>query len=153
MRNEKHQCDIQNGVCIDETKVELLSMIIKKTGAVVVLHSGWRVWLDDKLEPLREEAGFLLSLLKKHGITLYDKTQDFSTDEIRKTKKYSLVKASEIFEWISAHSVTKFLVLDDLDLHMDEILPYQIRTNPAIGLTEQEAECAVKILNGLNIEL
>ena len=31
---------------------------------------------------------------------------------------------------------------------MDEIIPYQIRTNPAAGLTEQDAEEAIEKLNG-----
>lgn len=148
MWNENHQYEIQNGVCIDETKVELLSMIIKKTGAVIVLHSGWRFWLDDKLKPLNREADYLLFQFKKYGIAIHDITPDFSTDEIKRTKKFSLVKAGEIIDWIRVHHVTKYLVLDDLDLFMDEIIPYQIRTNPAAGLTEQDAEEAIEKLNG-----
>lgn len=30
------------GESLEEEKVKLLSMIIRRTGAVVVLHSGWR---------------------------------------------------------------------------------------------------------------
>ena len=148
MWNEKHRNEVQNGVCIDESKVELLTMIIKKTGAVIVLHSGWRFWLGDKLESLNREAEFLLSLLKKHGIEIYDITPDFSTEEIRRTKKFSLVKAGEIIDWIRVHHVTEYLILDDLDLYLDEIVPYQIRTNPATGLTGQDAEKAIEMLNG-----
>lgn len=90
----------------------------------------------------------MLFQFKKYGITIYDITPDFSTDEIKRTKKFSLVKASEIIDWIRVHHVTKYLVLDDLDLFMDEIIPYQIRTNPAVGLTGQEAEEAIEKLNG-----
>ncbi len=146
--NENHRYEMQNGVCIDETKVKLLSMIIKKTGAVIVLHSGWRFWLDDKHKPLNREADYLLFQFKKYGIKIYDITPDFSTDEIKRTKKFSLVKASEIIDWIRFHQVTKYLVLDDLDLFMEEIIPYQIRTNPVTGLTEQDAEEAIEKLNG-----
>lgn len=95
--NSNRRCfEISEGEYLDEEKVKLLSKIILETGAAVVLHSGWRFWFNEALEPMRKEASDFSSLFGKYGIRLYDKTPDFSTDQIRKTKKFSLVKADEI---------------------------------------------------------
>ncbi|HEX3017189.1 MAG TPA: HAD domain-containing protein [Caproicibacter sp.] len=145
-----NSCDAacQSAGYIDESKVRMLSDIIQKTNSVVVLHSGWRFLLNESLEPVGQEAENLLSLLEKYKIKLYDRTPDFSTEEIKKTEKFSLVKAAEILSWLNAHKeVDNYLVLDDLDLHNAIIAKHQIRTNSADGLTQDDVSCAIKVLN------
>ena len=76
-------------------------------------------------------------------------TPDLTTEEIRKTKKFSLVKADEILLWINLHnSVTEWVVLDDLDLHSAQISRHQVKTDQTIGLTLENVKQAVKILSG-----
>lgn len=146
--NDSHQMEISNGECIDETKVELFAQIIEKTGAVIVMHSGWRFWFDDQLKPTRKGASNLVGMLSKYHLGIYDKTPDFTTEEIRKTRKFSLVKAKEIFAWLGSHTeATNYLVIDDLDLHNDELRKHQIRTDSAVGLTESDVENSIRILN------
>ena len=146
--NDIHQAEISNGECIDEEKVKLFAQIIEKTGAVIVMHSGWRFWFDDKLKPTRKGAHNLVEILRKYSLAIYDKTPDFTTEEIRRTRKFSLVKANEIFAWLGSHTeVTNYLVIDDLDLHNDELRKYQIRTDSTIGLTESDVENSIRILN------
>lgn len=146
--NKAHQIDISKGVLIDETKIDLLSRIIKATKAVIVLHSGWRFWLNDNLQPMRVEAATLIELFGKYNISIYDKTPDLSNDEIKKTKKFSLVKAEEIIKWLWEHKeIEHYLVLDDLDLHSKEISEHQIRTDFTVGLMEEEVDRAIKMLS------
>lgn len=146
--NGSHQIEISNGEYIDEKKVKLFAQIIEKTGAVIVIHSGWRFWFDDKLKPTRKGASNLVGMLRKYNLALYDKTPDFTTEEIRRTRKFSLVKANEIFAWLVSHTeVTNYLVIDDLDLHNDELRKYQIRTDSTVGLTELDVENSIRILN------
>lgn len=145
--NAIHQTDIYNGRLIDEDKVKLLSMIIINTGAMIVLHSGWRFWLNKNLQPIRKEADYLLSILNKYKINLYDITPDLSTEEIKKSKKFSLIKAKEIMMWLGEHKeVNAYVVLDDLDLHNVEISQYQIRTDSKVGLTEIDVRQAIRML-------
>lgn len=67
--------------------------------------------------------------------------------EIRKTRKFSLVKADEILLWIKLHdNVTEWVVLDDLDLHNDQIRQHQVKTDQTIGLTLENVRQAVRIL-------
>lgn len=79
---------------------------------------------------------------------IYDFTPDLTTKDIRKTKKFSLVKAQEILRWIELHEeVNKWIVIDDLDLHNSIVFDHQIKTNPEIGLTKRDIELAIKMIN------
>jgi len=116
--NDSHQREISEGKYIDRDKVKLLGLLIHDTGAKLVLHSGWRFWFDDQLRPLRPEAAHLVHLLAEENMALYDRTPDLTTEEIRASKKFSLVKAREILAWLEAHpGVRAWVVLDDLDLY------------------------------------
>jgi len=138
----------KNGGYLEEKKIRLISTVVQRTGAVVVLHSGWRLWLTDSLRPINREAADLLSLLAKHGIRLYGRTPDFSDEEIRKTKRFSSIKAAEILSWLQDHSdVENYVVLDDLDLHSKLLAGHQIRPDSSKGLSEEDAARAVKMLN------
>jgi len=72
-----------------------------------------------------------------------------TTEEIKKTKKFSLVKADEILLWINLHkNVTEWVVLDDLDLHNAQIKQHQVKPDQTVGLTLENVKEAVKILMG-----
>ena len=145
--NESHQREISDGTLIDESKIKLLCKLIKKTNAKIILHSGWKYWFDSNLKPLRKEAENLKFLLEKEGLTIAGVTPDHATEEIRKTKKFSLVKADEILAWLKQHKeVDRWVVLDDLDLHNAEIAKHQIKTDQTIGLTMEDVEKAEMIL-------
>lgn len=145
--NENHKEEIKRGVLIDEDKVKLLKEILIKTGAVVVLHSGWKLWFDKDIKPIRKESEFLDKNFNKYGIKIYDVTPDFSTAEIRETKRFSLVKAKEILYWLKEHKdVEKWLVIDDLYLYNEEVRKHQFMTNNERGLTLSDAAKIIGIL-------
>ncbi len=150
---DSHQTEISDGTLIDEEKISLLAVLIKETDAEIILHSGWRFWFDTELKPLCTEARKLVELLAKENLYISGVTPDLTTEEIRKTKKFSLVKADEILLWISLHNdVTAWVVLDDLDLHNEQIKRHQVKTDQTTGLTPEDVEQAVKILTG-NLKL
>lgn len=145
--NDTHQREISDGALIDVEKVKLLSQLVNNTYAEIVLHSGWKYWFDSDLQPLRKEAEYLRSLLAKEGMMISGMTPDHSTEEIRKSKKFSLIKAGEILTWLDEHrEVDKWIVIDDLDLHNAEIEMHQIKTDPSIGLTVEDIHEAEKML-------
>ena len=145
--NENHQKEISDGTLIDESKIKLLCKLVKDADAQIILHSGWRYWYDSDLKPLRKEADNLSDLLEKEGLTIAGVTPDHATDEIRKSKKFSLVKAGEILAWLEQNNdVDGWVVLDDLDLHNAEIEMHQVRTDRRIGLTDKDVERAKRIL-------
>lgn len=145
--NDSHQSEISDGTLIDEGKIKLLALLIRETNAEIILHSGWRFWFDAELKPLCTEAGKLVEQLEKEHLYISGVTPDLTTEEIRKTKKFSLVKADEILMWINLHDdVTEWVVLDDLDLHNDQIRQHQVKPDQTIGLTLENVRQAVGIL-------
>ncbi|MCH5249017.1 MAG: hypothetical protein J1E98_03770 [Lachnospiraceae bacterium] len=145
--NDSHQREISDGTLVDSEKVKLLAMLVKRTNAKIVLHSGWKYWFDQDLKPLRPEVENLLMLFKKEELLLGDITPNYSTEEIRRNKKFSLVKATEILAWLAEHNdVDNWVVIDDLDLHRKEIEMHQVKTDPSIGLTIDDVYKAEKIL-------
>ena len=120
--NDNHQKEISDGTLIDVEKIKLLSQLIKNTGAEIILHSGWKYWYAADLKPLRKEAERLQYLLEKEGLKIAGITPDHTTEEIRQSKRFSLVKAGEILAWLTENGdVTKWIVMDDLDLHNAQI--------------------------------
>ncbi|MDE7275615.1 MAG: hypothetical protein K2N98_01975 [Lachnospiraceae bacterium] len=142
-----HQKEIRDGVLIDIDKIQLLGRLVRNTNAKIILHSGWRFWFDSDLKPLRKEADYLQRQLQQEGLVIAGITPDHSTEEIRKSKKFSFVKAGEILTWLREHKeVGQWIVIDDLDLHNSEIEIHQLRTDPDIGLTAEDVDKAEKML-------
>ena len=148
--NDSHQREISDGTLVDAEKVKLLSMLIKRTKAKIILHSGWKYWFDQDLRPLCLEAENLAMLFKREELLIGDITPDHSTEEIRRNKRFSLIKASEILAWLEEHEdVDNWVVIDDLDLHSEEIEKHQVKTDPSIGLTIDDVYKAEKILKSI----
>lgn len=109
----------------------------------------WRVWFDDKLKPIRKEAQRLVDMLAMEGLTIDGVTPDLTTEDIRRTKKFSMVKADEILLWLKEHEdVSAWVVLDDLDLHNVQIEEHQVKPDQKVGLTEEDVRMAETILLG-----
>ena len=144
--DDEHQREIREGKNVDIYAVKLFSKLVKKTDAKVILHSGWRFWFDDELKPKRPEAEFLANVMAKENVVISGVTPDLTTEEIRKTKKLSLVKADEILLWLKENPFDNWLVIDDLDLHNSVVEKHQIKTNAEIGLTEEDVKKAYEIL-------
>lgn len=125
---------------IDRRNVSILKEVIDKTGAVIVMSSGWKFWFDDNMMPKEGYSQYLYDILCEFNIKIFGKTPDFSTDEIRTNKTFSHVKAKEIIAWLNEQkSVDRYVVLDDLDLKNQEINANLVRTNSKFGITEEDA--------------
>lgn len=136
------------GKAIDKNGVGILKHIIDKTGALIVMSSGWRLWFDDNLMPKDGYSQCLYDILEEFNIKLFGKTPDFSTEEIRTRKTFSHVKAKEIIAWLDENNtVDKYVVIDDLDLRNDKINANLVRTNPKIGINEDDAKHVIAMLN------
>lgn len=146
-RNEDHQKEISEGKLIDEEKVGLLAFLVKKTGAEIILHSGWRFWFDDRMKPLRPESARLIEVFDHEKLRIAGVTPDLTTEEIRRTKKFSLVKADEMLLWLETNrDIAGWVVLDDLALHNADVEKHQVKTDQTVGLTLEDVAEAEKIL-------
>lgn len=133
---------------IDRNNVSILKNIIHKTGAVIVMSSGWRLWFDDNMMPQDGYSQCLYDILCEFDIKIFEKTPDFSTEEIRTRKTFSHVKAKEIIAWLSEHkTVDKYVVIDDLNLMNEEINSHLVKTNAKVGITEEDAKRAIDMIS------
>ena len=145
--NQEHENEIKNGILIDKEKIEILSKLIKTTGAKIVLHSGWRFWFDDSFLPIKKESEILMKLLNQKNINFYDFTPDLTTEEIRKNKNFSKVKPDEISLWLSSHNdISNWVVIDDILFNDKTIQKHQVAPGSKTGLTFTDTEEAIKIL-------
>ncbi len=133
---------------LNKDAVKRLARLVNKTDSKIILHSGWRFWFDNNMTPLSEEAEDFAESLDTAGIFLSGRTPDFSTEDIRSSQNFNMVKADEILEWLKTENyVDNWVVLDDLDLHNDIIRMHQVFPNPEYGFSDDDLEKAKKILN------
>ncbi len=127
----------QEDYFVDEDKVKLLSKLFHEIeDAKLVLHSAWRFWFDENLNPKNDVAENLIMLLSKYQMIISSITPDLTTPEIHKAKKFSRVKAKEILLWLEQNAnVKEWVVIDDLWLINELVESHQIKTDPKIGLT------------------
>ena len=120
-----------------DSKVKLLKRIVDATGAKVVLSSDWRL-----CKPSDPDYKYLVNKLKyKGGIVLYGKTPDINW-------RY---RGQEVLAWLGEHPhVKSWVVLDDndFDFYRKEFDNHVIITDFYYGLSEDDVEEAIKILNG-----
>ena len=145
--NEQHRKEISDGTLIDQEKTKLLAQLVEKTNAQIILHSGWRFCFDCDGRPLRPEAEKLVRSLADAGLEISGMTPDLTTEEIRRTKKFSRVKADEILLWLKMHQEVKgWVVLDDLALHKEAVTRHQVKPDHEIGLTAENIREAERII-------
>ncbi len=127
----------QEDYFVDEDKVKLLYKLVCEVENIkIVLHSAWRFWFDEELNPKNDVARSLIVLLSKYQMVISSVTPDLTTPEIHKTKEFSKVKASEILLWLEENpDVKSWIVIDDLLLMNDFVESHQVKTDSKIGLT------------------
>ena len=115
---------------IDPDKVALLNKIIDATGAMVVLSGSWR--LGPPVPALKED-------FKQVGIDVFDRCPCWD----------KFIPRSEIVDaWLKEHpEVESYVIIDDNDQFNEEQHERFILTDEQVGLTEENTQTAIKILN------
>ena len=123
---------------LDPEKFKLLQMIVEQIGASIVLSSSWRESFE-AMKPLESVARNLLTALKEHGLTIYDMTPILTGQ-----------RDEEIRQWLSCHvEVDGFVILDDEHFDWKELEAHWVKTSYYMGLTEENAQEALRILQQL----
>ena len=122
---------------IDPDAVNLLNYIVAKTDCEIVVSSAWRYGKTlDALVRLFHEMGIEKDIF---DMTKWDVN----------TLKGVTPRGDEIQGWLDENKeiVTKYAILDDSYAMSDEQLPYTVFTDDKVGLTEENAEEIIRILN------
>ena len=116
-------------VCeMDGDKIEILNYIVSTSGASVVLSSSWRLTAFDEV----------CQRLAEQGVRVIGKTPAFGGNN----------RAKEILSCLEGFDggVEAFVILDDQAVRWGKLQTHLVRTVPTRGLTQANAEKALKIL-------
>lgn len=128
---------------IEDRLVEKLSIIVKATGAEIVLVSTWRdYWEQQEKDKQDAEGAYLDNKFAKHGIRISDKTDP----------NWLYKRGEGIKEWLKDKKAESFIILDDepYDYKDENLEKYWIQTYDVNdgGITDNDVEKAIGILNG-----
>ncbi len=133
------------GCAFAAQNISCLAKIIKETGAEIVISSSWKNLGLVEVQNMWKR--------RKLPGKIIDVTPDYMSDELllkadAANMDYLHERGSEIQGWLllHGHEVSRYVIIDD----MDDILPKQqshfVQTNPEVGISEEDADKAIKIL-------
>ena len=116
---------------ISNDKLKLLSELVSKTGADVVLSSSWRYGWN---QPEKNQPGTriynLKQLLKDNDIVIKD------------TIGLDLTKSIQIKNYLSTNVINNYVVLDDEPIDSTNL----VQTDGDVGLTQSDCQKAAQFL-------
>ena len=135
---------------IDPECVNRVLRICEETGAKIVLSSDWKLsWPGARIR--LENAGFpkgliidkTPSLISLRVLTKEDYMRDDSNEFV-----YNHSRGREIDMWLEDHpECTNFCIIDDRTDFTEEQQPHFVHTDSFRGITDENADIAVMILN------
>ena len=133
---------------IENSALKKLRKIIEETGARVVLSSTWKSELDKNLHYATADGKYMLNKFRyEGGFHLLDKTPD---------AEKCILRGAEINSWLSKkNDVESFVILDDIefdDFHIFGYIDHLVLTDPSVGITDEDVEKAIGILNAKTTE-
>ena len=128
---------------VNDDKIKLLKEIIDRTDAKIVLSSTWRLgWFD--------RDHYMFTVNAEDFEKLEQKLKEFDIEFLSRTpltkERY---RGSEIELWLekwNGEEVEKFVIIDD-DSDMKPYMDRIVKTSFEVGLTKENVEMAVKMLN------
>ena len=131
---------------IDDKKVGYLKHIVDFTNAKIVLVSTWKeYWFKTQKEDQDYMATYLDNKLKKHGLKIFDKTDDNNSfDRGAYIQRYLKIKE------LNGVNISNFVILDDemFDYKECKLTKYLVRTSfNSNGLTIKHVKKAIEMLN------
>lgn len=134
--NDHEQQD--NGYCTikPECAVRFNRILRAVPDSRIVISSAWRYLILNGGMAL---YGFE-SLLLTHGVDCFNKVAGHTRADANGGEPFERV--AEILEYVDENDVELFVVLDDMDLKIENL----IRTNGNVGLTDADADRAIAIL-------
>jgi hypothetical protein len=143
--NANHCLDIAAHKQIIPEKVELVNEIIAKTNAKIVISSTWRQLHDiDFLRNLLKDMGLIGEIIGTTPIKRVDTNCFWPNSPFTS-------RGDEINEWMKGKKIDSYVILDDINEFFGDQEIRFVETDAMIGLTKNNVELAIDILN-INIE-
>ena len=134
----------EHGAFFDPNAVKQLRRIIDATDADIVIESSWKYLGLDAMKELwkvRNLPGRVID------ITPSSVSDEYLLKNLDTTMLHC--KGMEIASWLSEQAEDiRYAIIDDEYVILDSQLPHFILTNPYEGITEEQTNRAISILNG-----
>lgn len=146
---------------IESSLVKKLKKIVEATNARIVLVSSWKDAYKSYLDHKRgininmdytfddDTVGkYLYNKLSKEHLHIIDTT--FNYERTPYDRGMGITKYLEMASSMYTSGIESFVILDDEifdDYKKYNLLDYLVKTNPHIGLSDEDVEKAIKILN------
>lgn len=134
------------GYAFDPNAVSNLKKIIDETGADIVISSSWKSFGISELEDMWQDRGLPGKLI---GITPNTVSDEMLLSADLDNMELFSIRGTEIKEWLTKHGkhVSHYAIIDDMDNMLTEQRLHFVKTDPEIGITVDDAEKAIMILN------
>lgn len=134
------------GYAFDPKAVANFKGIVEETGADIVISSSWKCMGLSKMEDMWKDRNLPGRII---GIT-----PNFVSDELLLNADIDSIeiyhiRGEEIKEWLANNGthVSNYVIIDDMDNMLPEQQSHFVQTNPEIGITKEDSEKVIKILN------
>ena len=136
----------QYGYAFDPKAVANLKRIVEETGANIVISSSWKSFGFSELEEMWTDRGLPGKLI---GVTPNSVSDELLLDADIDSIELFHIRGEEIKEWLIKHGkhVSNYAIIDDMDNMLPEQQSHFVQTNPEVGITEEDAEKAIAIIN------
>ena len=136
-------CGTDMACFLHKDKVKLLSDIVKKTNAKIILISSWKEeWFKDDPSLNGAHAKVINAVFSEFGIEITDKTNDNN----------SWRRGKGIIDYLNKYPSENYVIIDD-DIFPDyaeyNCLNHLIQTSFSTGLTLDLCEKTIELLNNL----
>ena len=137
------------GCLFDPNTVDHLEEIVVKTGAVIVISSSWKDMGLSELQKMWKDRNLPGKVI--------DITPNYMSDEMLLNADLNDIdldcldiRGYEINGWLTLHGkdVSHYVIIDDMDDILTEQRSHFIQTDPEVGITKDDVEKAISLLNG-----
>lgn len=134
------------GYAFDPNAVANLKRIVEETGADIVISSSWKCMGLTQMEDMWNDRNLPGRII---GITPNSVSDELLLHADIDSMVLFHIRGEEIKEWLSKHGkrVSNYVIIDDMDNMLPEQQSHFVQTNPEVGITKEDSEKAIKILN------
>ena len=134
---------------VDNSAVARLNRVIKETGAKVVISSSWRYHrTPEDMQDVLNRCGFKGEVIGRTPVGMEIDPDSVGAPEMRLTVQYD--RGYEIEQWLVQNThlnvADNFAIVDD-DWDMPNIKDHFVRTSAEYGLTDEDVNQLIEILN------
>ena len=134
------------GYAFDPKAVANLKRIVEETGADLVVSSSWKCMGLSQIEEMWRDRSLPGKII---GITPNSVSDEMLLNADIDSIELFHIRGEEIKQWLTKYGkqVSNYAIIDDMDNMLSEQQSRFVHTNPEVGITEEDAQKTIEILN------